>query len=294
MLKILLFGKNGQLGWELQRSLSNLGEVIALGHNEADFSHPSDLTAIVAQYKPHIIVNAAAYTAVDQAENMANQAHKVNAESPAILAQAAKICGALLVHYSTDYVFDGVSNKPWQEADSTSPLNVYGVSKLKGEQAIIHSGCQFLIFRTSWVYGIRGGNFAKTMLRLAQERDELHIINDQFGAPTGADWLADITNRAIIQTMADPNKQGLYHATLSGETTWHGYASYIIEQAKLLNYPIKTHTIHAVSSSHFPTIAQRPSNSRLNTRKLQLAFNIHCPSWQLGVLRLLHSISLSK
>ncbi len=291
MLKILLLGKNGQVGWELQRSLSCLGNVIALGHDEADFSHPTDLAAVVAQHKPHVIVNVAAYTAVDHAESMATQAYKINAESPAILAQAAKIYGALLVHYSTDYVFDGSGTKPWQEADVTNPLNVYGTSKLKGEQAIIHSGCQFLIFRTSWVYGTRGGNFAKTILRVAQERDELKVINDQFGAPTGADWLADMTNRAIIQTLADPHKQGLYHATVSGETTWHGYASYVIEQAKLLNYPIKAQTICAVPTLDFPTPAQRPSNSRLNTRKLQLAFNVHCPPWQAGVLRLLQSIT---
>ncbi len=291
MLKILLLGKNGQLGWELQRSLSCVGEVVALGHADADFAHPQDLATVVANHKPHIIVNAAAYTAVDKAESDSRNAYAVNAEAPAVLAQAAKICGALLVHYSTDYVFDGAHTKPWQEADPTGPLNVYGASKLKGEQAIIHSGCQYLIFRTSWVYGSRGGNFAKTMLRLAQERDELKVIDDQHGAPTGADWLADMSARAIVQTLADPSKQGLYHAAVSGETSWHGYASYVIEQAKALQYPIKAQAIHAVETSAFPTPAVRPINSRLNTRKLQLAFNIHCPPWQAGVLRLLHAIT---
>jgi dTDP-4-dehydrorhamnose reductase len=291
MLKILLLGKNGQLGWELQRSLSCIGEVIALGHTEADFTHPSALAAVVATHRPHVIVNAAAYTAVDKAEDDATNAHKINAESPAVLAQAAQICGALLVHYSTDYVFDGSGSKPWQEADATGPLNVYGASKLKGEQAIIQSGCQYLIFRTSWVYAARGGNFAKTMLRLAQERDTLKVIDDQFGVPTGADWLADMTARALVQTLADPSKQGLYNAVVSGETTWHGYASYVVAQAKTLGYAVKAEAIQPVATSEFPTPAKRPSNSRLNPRKLQLAFNIHCPPWQAGVQRMLQTIT---
>jgi dTDP-4-dehydrorhamnose reductase len=291
MLNLLLLGKNGQLGWELQRSLSALGTVTALGHSEADFSQPETLAALVAQHQPQVIVNAAAYTAVDKAQSDAAIAHAVNATAPAALAQAAKASGALLVHYSTDYVFNGSGHLPWTETDATAPLNVYGASKLAGEQAIIDSACMHLIFRTSWVYAARGGNFAKTMLRLAQERDTLNVINDQYGAPTGADWLADMTAHAIIQACADPNKLGLYHAVAAGETTWHGYASEVIAQASKLGYVIKTTQINAVATTAFPTPAKRPGNSRLNTEKLQQTFGLICPSWVGGVQRMLNELS---
>jgi dTDP-4-dehydrorhamnose reductase len=290
-LNILLLGKNGQLGWELQRSLAAIGQVTALGHDEADFSIPSMLGAIVAQYRPQVIVNAAAYTAVDKAETDAASAHAVNTESPAVLAQAAKDCGALLVHYSTDYVFDGSGHSPRDENQATAPLNIYGASKLAGEGAIVFSGCKHLIFRTSWVYAARGGNFAKTMLRLAQERDSLSVINDQHGAPTGADWLADISAHAIVQTLQDARKCGLYHAVAAGETTWHGYASLVVEHAKALAYPIKASAVNPVPTSNFPTPAQRPLNSRLDTGKLQAVFGVQCPPWQAGVARMLREIT---
>jgi dTDP-4-dehydrorhamnose reductase len=291
-MKILLFGKNGQLGWELQRSLACLGEVIALGHAEADFSQPTTLSAIVAHYAPNVIVNAAAYTTVDKAEADASTANVVNALSPKALAHAAKACGALLVHYSTDYVFDGSGAQAWLETDSTAPLSVYGESKAAGEQAIVDSQCRYLIFRTSWVYAARGGNFAKTMLRLAQERETLSVINDQFGAPTGADWLADITAHAIIQACADSNKLGLYHAVTAGETTWHGYASEVVEQASQLGYAIKAKQINAVATTAFPTPAKRPNNSRLNTKKLEHTFGLSCPPWEKGVRRMMKEITL--
>jgi dTDP-4-dehydrorhamnose reductase len=290
-VKILLFGKNGQLGWELQRSLVCLGDLVALGHSEADFAKPQSLAAIVAFHKPDVIVNAAAYTAVDKAESDAANADRVNAESVGVLADAAKACGALLVHYSTDYVFDGGGDRAWQENDATAPLNVYGTTKLAGEQAIIASGCKHLIFRTSWVYAARGGNFAKTMLRLAQERDSLSVINDQFGAPTGADWLADMSAHAIVQTRQDSSKQGLYHAVAAGETSWHGYASFVIEQAKTLGYAIKATQINAVASTAFPTPATRPHNSRLSTTLLHKTFGLPSAHWQAGVQRMIQEIT---
>ncbi len=293
-INILLLGKDGQLGWELQRSLAVLGHVTALGRSEADLSKPEALASIVAQHQAHVIVNAAAYTAVDKAESDAATAHAVNAAAPAALAQAAKASGALLVHYSTDYVFNGAGSAAWLETDATAPLNVYGESKLAGEQAIVASGCQYLMFRTSWVYAARGGNFAKTMLRLAQERDSLSVVNDQHGAPTGADWLADMSAHAIVQALQDLSKCGVYHAAAGGETTWHGYASFVVEQAKQLGYLIKANTINAVGSDAFPTPAKRPNNSRLNTDKLQQTFALQCPTWQKSVARMLAEISDQK
>ncbi len=290
-MKIVLFGKHGQLGWELQRSLACLGEVLAFDHAQADFTAPDTLAALIQTHQPQVIVNAAAYTAVDKAESDAQAAQTVNAHAPAALAQAAKDCGALLMHYSTDYVFDGSGSKAWQENDATHPLNGYGASKLAGEQAIIASGCKYLIFRTSWVYAARGGNFAKTMLRLAQERETLNVINDQHGAPTGADWLADMSAHAIVQTLNDTRKQGLYHAVAAEQTTWHGYASAVIEQAKTLGYVIKATQINAVATSAFPTPAMRPNNSRLNTEKLERTFGLTCPPWQAGVQRMIHEIT---
>jgi dTDP-4-dehydrorhamnose reductase len=290
MHNILLLGKDGQLGWELQRSLAPLGNVIALGRSEADLSQPDTIAAIVAKYQPQVIVNAAAYTAVDKAESDTDTAQAVNAGALSVLAQAAKASDALLVHYSTDYVFNGSGSAAWAERDATAPLNVYGATKLAGEQAIIASGCKHLIFRTSWVYAARGGNFAKTMLRLAQERDTLSVVADQHGAPTGADWLADMSAHAIAQTLQDVSKCGLYHAAASGETTWHGYASFVVEHAKTLDYGIKATEIKAVPSGAFPTPAKRPANSRLDCNKLTTTFGLQCPPWQAGVARMLTEI----
>lgn len=294
-MRILLFGKNGQLGWELQRSLAPLGELIALGTNDqpcADFRRPSDVAATVRALAPDVIVNAAAYTAVDKAESEPQVASVVNAVTPGVLAEVAAGLKAWLVHYSTDYVFDGTGSTAWREDDPVSPLNEYGRSKLAGEENIRASGCRHLIFRTSWVYAARGGNFARTMLKLAQERDALKVINDQHGAPTGADLLADITAHAIRSALARPELAGTYHAAPAGETTWHGYASHVLERARSMGVPLKVarDAIHAVPTSEFPTPAQRPANSRLNTHKLRKAFDLRLPEWQSGVDRMLTEI----
>ena len=292
-MKILLFGANGQVGWELQRSLSPLGELIALGRYNTDFCGDlTDLKGIaetVQRVAPDVIVNAAAYTAVDKAESDVEAAQIVNAIAPGVLAEAASAAGAWLVHYSTDYVFDGSGSKPWVETDPTGPLNVYGCTKLEGEQRIASQCAKHLIFRTSWVYAARGGNFAKTMLRLAQERETLSVINDQFGAPTGADMLADVTAHAIAQVLRQPGQAGLYHLASGGETTWFDYAKYVIDQSIQTQYAIKivAKKIEPVATSAFPTAAARPRNSRLNTAKLQQTFELQLAPWQKGVARML-------
>jgi dTDP-4-dehydrorhamnose reductase len=292
-MKILLLGKNGQVGWALQRSLAPLGELVALDAQSqthcGDLSNLAGLAQTVRDVAPDVIVNAAAYTAVDKAESEPVLAHAINALAPGMLAQEAKRCGAWLVHYSTDYVFDGSGKQARLEDDASAPLSVYGASKLAGEQAIMAAACQHLIFRTSWVYGARGNNFAKTMLKLAQERDSLKVVNDQIGAPTGADLLADVTAHAISTALQQPNVSGLYHLVASGETSWHEYATLVIEYARQAGLPIKVAqtAIHAVPSSEFATVAKRPLNSRLNTSKLQQTFNLHLPNWQTGVTRML-------
>ena len=295
-MKILLLGKNGQVGWELQRSLAPLGEVLALDRHSADFcgdlSQPERLAQTVLAFQPDVIVNAAAHTAVDKAESEPELARCLNVTAPAALAQAAAQIGALLVHYSTDYVFNGQGQSPWQEDSATGPLSVYGQTKLEGEQAILASGCAHLIFRTSWVYAARGGNFAKTMLRLAAERERLTVIDDQHGAPTGADLIADVTAHAIRASLQQPALGGLYHLVAAGETTWHGYASQVIAQARSIqpSLALKVGEIAAVPTSAFPTPAQRPLNSRLATHKLQKAFGLVLPPWQQGVNRMLAEV----
>jgi dTDP-4-dehydrorhamnose reductase len=275
-----------------------LGEVLALDRQSTthcgDLSQPERLAQTVREWRPDVIVNAAAHTAVDKAESEPDVARCLNATAPAALAQAAAEVGAWLVHYSTDYVFNGQGDLPWQEGDATGPLSVYGQTKLEGEQAIATSGCKHLIFRTSWVYAARGGNFAKTMLRLAAERERLTVINDQHGAPTGADLIADVTAHAIRQVMANsaPTLAGIYHLVASGETTWHGYASHVIAQARNIQpeLGLKVSDIAPVPTSAFPTPAQRPLNSRLSTHKLQQAFGLVLPPWQQGVNRMLAEI----
>jgi dTDP-4-dehydrorhamnose reductase len=295
-MKILLLGKNGQVGWELQRSLAPLGEVLALDRHSADFcgdlSQPERLAQTVRAWRPDVIVNAAAHTAVDKAESEPELAHGLNAAAPAALAQAALDIGAWLVHYSTDYVFNGQGEQPWQEGDATGPLSVYGHSKLAGEQAIAASGCQHLIFRTSWVYAARGGNFAKTMLRLAAERERLTVIDDQHGAPTGADLIADVTAHAICSAIQKPELAGVYHLVAGGETTWHGYASHVVTQARKIQpeLGLKVTDIAPVPTTAFPTPAKRPLNSRMSTHKLQRAFGLVLPPWQQGVNRMLAEI----
>ena len=295
-MKILLFGKTGQVGWELQRSLAPLGDLVALDVDSQ--SHCGDLTNLdgVAQTiqlaAPDVIVNAAAHTAVDKAESESELVRTINARAPALMAQQARQLGACLVHYSTDYVFDGSGSQPWLETDTTAPLSVYGQTKLDAEAAIIASGCSHLIFRTSWVYAARGGNFAKTMLKLAKERDALKVINDQVGAPTGADLLADVTAHAIRTYMQNSDVAGLYHLVAAGETSWHGYAQFVIDFARQSGVEVKVaqSAIEAVPTSAFPTPAKRPLNSRLNTQKLQKTFNLQLPNWQLGVKRMLTEI----
>lgn len=295
-MKILLLGKNGQVGWELQRSLAPLGNLIALGSDSAqwcgDFRDLAGIEATVRAIAPDVIVNAAAYTAVDQAETDMATCRTVNASAPAVLAAVAASIGALLIHYSTDYVFDGSGNASRDELAATGPLSVYGSTKLEGEQAIVASGCQHLIFRTSWVYAARGGNFAKTMLRLAGERERLSVVADQIGAPTGADLIADVTAHAIRTVQARPELGGIYHLAAAGETSWHGYASYVIEFARKAGIDIKVANaeIVAVGSASFPTPAVRPKNSRLNTQKLQSVFSLTLPEWQCGVARMLSEI----
>lgn len=291
-MKILLCGMNGQVGWELQRSLAPLGELVALDRHSADFNDLDGIARTVREVAPDVIVNAAAHTAVDKAESEPELARTINAATPGVLAREAAALGAWLVHYSTDYVFDGSGERPWREADATAPLSVYGTTKLEGEQAIVRSGCKHLIFRTSWVYGARGGNFAKTMLRLAQERERLTVIADQIGAPTGADLLADVTAHAIRSAQRQPELAGLYHLVAGGETSWHGYARFVIESARQAGLSVKVapESIEAVPSSAFPTPARRPHNSRLDTTKLQQAFGLYLPDWQTGVTRMLTEI----
>ncbi|MGN1056312.1 MAG: dTDP-4-dehydrorhamnose reductase [Comamonas sp.] len=295
-MKILLLGSQGQVGWELQRSLSVLGEVIALHRGSTplcgDLTRLQDLAATVRAVRPNVIVNAAAHTAVDKAESELELARLLNATAPGVLAEEAKTLGALLVHYSTDYVFDGSGDAPRDETASVAPLSVYGQTKLEGEQLIQASGCRHLIFRTSWVYAERGGNFAKTMLRLAQEREQLNVIHDQHGAPTGADLLADVAAHAIRHVQAHPEHLGLYHCAASGETTWHAYAQLVLDTARALqpDLPFKVLSVQAVPTSAFPTPARRPLNSRLDTRKLQDHMGVRLPHWQQGVARMLHEI----
>ncbi len=292
-MKILLFGANGQVGWELQRSLSLLGELIALDRHSTelcgDLTDLNGIAEAVRRLAPDVIVNAAAYTAVDKAESDVETAQIVNVAAPGVLAEAAHAAGAWLVHYSTDYVFDGSGSKPWVETDPTGPLNVYGRTKLEGERRIVSQCAKYLIFRTSWVYAARGGNFAKTMLRLAQERETLTVIDDQFGAPTGADMLADVTAHAIVQAQRKPGDSGLYHLAAGGETTWFDYAKYVITQSIRVQAAIKiiANKIEPVATSAFPTAAVRPRNSRLNTDKLRDTFGLQLAPWQQGVARML-------
>jgi dTDP-4-dehydrorhamnose reductase len=296
-MKILLLGKDGQLGWELQRALAVLGEVRAFGRHHSqgvqgvDFSKPKQLADVVHAIAPDVIVNAAAHTAVDRCETEPELAHAINAEAPAVLAAAARERGAWLVHYSSDYVLDGSGDHFRSEEAPANPLNVYGHSKWAGEERIRQSGCRHLIFRTSWVYALRGGNFARTMLRLAAERDELRVINDQWGAPTSADLLADITSHALRSVVRGERSElsGIYNAVAAGATHWHAYASYVIERARQAGVAIKVapDAIHAVPTREFPLPATRPLNSRLDTRKLCQTFGLCMPPWQHGLDRML-------
>lgn len=299
-MKILLLGKNGQVGWELQRSLSPLGEVVALdrqGDGElcGDLSQLDALASTVRLLAPDVIVNAAAYTAVDKAEGDPQAAALINAQAPALLAREAARLGAWLIHYSTDYVYDGSGDQPRQETAATGPLSVYGRTKLEGEQAIEASGAKAVILRTSWVYAARGNNFAKTMLRLAQERDALSVVADQFGAPTGADLIADVTSHVVRQVVNQPanaHLAGIYHLAASGETCWHAYAQLVLQDALCRGISLKVNAgqVSAINTDAYPVPAPRPRNSRLALGKLESAFKLKMPPWQQGVKRMLDEI----
>jgi dTDP-4-dehydrorhamnose reductase len=296
-VKILLFGRNGQVGWELQRSLAPLGELVALDRAgdaglAGDLSDPAAVARTVLQVRPDIVVNAAAYTAVDKAESDPQLARTINADAPAAIARAAQEIGAGLVHYSTDYVFDGSGTRPWKESDPTAPLGVYGRTKLEGEQRIAEALPRHLVLRTSWVYAARGGNFARTMLRLAREREELKVVDDQVGAPTGADLLADLTAHAIRGWSAASDARGIFHVAAAGETSWHGYARFVVGKAQQAGQILKADAqrVLPIPSSAFPTPARRPHNSRLDTARFRATFGLVLPPWEQGVARMLQEI----
>ena len=291
---ILLLGKNGQVGWELQRALAPLGTVMALGRETenglcGDLANLQGLQDTIQKLRPSVIVNAAAYTAVDAAEQNPELAHRINATAPGVLAEVAKSVGALLVHYSTDYVFNGAGDLPWQEHHTAQPLNTYGTSKLAGEHAIQQAGGHHMIFRTSWVYARHGRNFVNTMANLVQQKPSLNIVADQIGAPTSAELIADITAHCLRARRAGMIDNGVYHLAASGDTSWCNYACYIAETLQALGAPVTVtqQFIKPIASEHYPTPAKRPLNSRLNTQKLQTRFGLTLPHWKLGVKRAL-------
>ncbi|MBT0962753.1 dTDP-4-dehydrorhamnose reductase [Denitromonas iodatirespirans] len=292
-MRLLVTGATGQVGWELARSLMPLGEVVALDRAACDLADPQAAAAVVAGYAPDVIVNAAAYTAVDKAESEPELAHRINAEAVGALAGTARGIGALLVHYSTDYVFDGSKDAPYTEADSTAPLNVYGATKLAGEQAIATSGCDHLILRTTWVYAARGHNFVATMLRLFAEREALRVVGDQHGAPTWARNIADATSSLICwarqaRDAGDPVQQ-TFNLSAAGETTWHGFAEEIrrVAAQRWPEHPWKVRQIDAIATHDYPTPAARPQNSRLDGTRLADATGIVMPHWRDALLRCL-------
>jgi len=292
-MKILLLGKDGQVGHELQRTLLPLGQVLALGRSVADLSQPTTLTSVLDEYRPDVIVNAAAYTAVDKAESDEAAAFAVNAEALSVLAAYADQHDALLVHYSTDYVFDGtLAEGGYVENDATAPQSVYGRSKRAGETAILDTGCKALILRTSWVVSSYGSNFIKTMLRLAKERDALNVVADQYGAPTSAELIADVTSIAILGHRDGKLASGIYHLTASGSTTWHGLASHVIARAAANGAALKATVpaITAIPSSAYPLPAKRPANSRMDSRKLQQALGLQFPDWTVHVNRIVDQL----
>ncbi|MBW9105257.1 dTDP-4-dehydrorhamnose reductase [Paraburkholderia phenoliruptrix] len=279
---ILLTGVNGQVGFELARTLQGLGKVVALDRSGLDLADLDQVRRVVREIRPGLIVNPAAHTAVDKAETDVDAAMRLNAEAPGVLAEEARKIGAALVHYSTDYVFDGTKSGLYAEDDPVNPQNVYGKSKLAGEQAIANSGCSHLIFRTSWVYGTRGKNFLLTMLRLGAERSELSVVADQFGAPTWANTIAALSANVLAQAVA-PNQSdwwekhsGIYHLTASGATSWHGFAEAIFEFSELEKKP----TVKPIPAAAYPTPATRPSNSRMSNEKLAATFGVRAPDWR--------------
>ncbi|EPK8021198.1 dTDP-4-dehydrorhamnose reductase [Providencia rettgeri] len=295
-MKILLLGKNGQVGWELQRALLPLGELIALDRHSKDYcgdlSKLDDLAKTIELLKPNVIVNAAAYTAVDKAESEPELSQLINSEAVKVLAESAQKIDALLVHYSTDYVFSGEGEHFWQEGDETAALNIYGKTKLDGEKYIQQYCSNHLIFRTSWVYSTYGNNFAKTILNLAKTREKLSVINDQYGAPTGAELIADCTAIAIVQTLLDKNKCGVYHLVSSGSTNWYQYTKLVTQEAKINGIELALRGLNAIPASDYPLPAKRPYNSKMNNKKFKKTFNTELPSWELGIKRLIKELSI--
>jgi dTDP-4-dehydrorhamnose reductase len=285
---ILLFGADGQVGWELQRSLSLQGAVTPLARAQVNLADVAAVRAAIRSARPDVIVNAAAYTAVDKAETETELAFAVNAAAPEAMAIEAKASGIPLIHYSTDYAYDGRKNGPYTESDATGPQSAYGRSKLAGDEAILASGAQAVILRTSWVYAARGANFLRTILRLAAERESLRIVSDQYGAPTSAELLADATARILAQ----PGASGLFHCVAAGETSWHGYATFIVGEARKLGASLKAtpERIEAITTAQYPTPAARPRNSRLDCAKLQRTFGLQLPPWQVHVSRTLKEL----
>jgi len=296
-MKILLLGANGQVGHELRRSLAPLGEIIATTRNGAldgvaseiaDFDKPESLPALIERISPDIVVNAAAYTAVDRAESEREAAFRANAEAPCRLAEACLARDALLMHYSTDYVFDGHGTRPYREDDPTAPLGVYGASKLAGERAIADSGCRHLIFRTAWVYGNHGANFMRTMLRVGAEREELRVVADQIGTPTPAWLIADVTMQVITRA---PRTSGIYHLTARGQTSWHGFATRIFEDAHRKGLLARQPRVLPIATADYPTPARRPGYSCLDTEALRRSFEVVLPDWEQGLVRVLGALS---
>ena len=294
-MKFLLTGKNGQVGFELQRALAPLGEVVAVDRSACDLADPDAIRALIAGLRPDVIVNPAAYTAVDRAESDETAAHAINAIAPGVIGEAARAIGAVVVHYSTDYVFDGTGEGAYRESDTPNPQSVYGRTKLAGEQALQASGADHLIFRTSWVFGAHGGNFAKTMLRLAGERDVLKVVADQYGAPTPAALLADATAQVLGRLQREGRHGfpfGLYHLVADGVTTWHAYAQAVVSAAAAAGKPLKIAAadIEAIPTSAYPVPAPRPANSRLNTDQFRQAFGLRLPPWEEGLAHVLQQL----
>lgn len=286
---LLVTGCNGQLGFELCLGLAPLGHVIALDRTACDLANAGQLRKLVRQLAPDVIVNAAAYTAVDKAENDVDLAFAVNGDAPGILAEEASVLGALLVHYSTDYVFDGTAQGPYAETDAPNPLSVYGASKLAGEEAVLASEATALVLRTSWVFGAYGRNFAKTMLKLGRERDQLRVVSDQFGAPTPACLVANVTAQIVARHWLFGDRTvfpaGLYHLAAGGDTNWHGYASEVLRQAAAqgVRLTVDPENIQPIGAADYPLPARRPANSRLATARLRETFGLHLPHWHDGL-----------
>jgi dTDP-4-dehydrorhamnose reductase len=287
-VKIVVLGARAQLGWELTRALAPLGSVTALGREDgADLENPEQLRRTLRRLEPQVIANAAAYTDVDGAEADAERAERVNAEAPGVLAAEAERLGAWLVHYSSDYVFDGSGTAPWREDDAPAPLSTYGATKWRGETAVRASGCRFLLFRTQWLYASRGRNFLRKILKLGATRNRLQVVDDQIGAPTGAELVADVTAHTLRLAVARPELAGTYHVAARGETTWHAYARFALDAARRMGLPVLTEesAVEAVATSAFPSAARRPLNSRLDVTRLERTFGVQLPEWRAGVVR---------